>query len=253
MNFNFGSNILTFSKLIMPRLYDIPILVYHSVGINHQNSIHIDNFRRHLDFFKDNNYKILGLEELIGNFQLKRRAYKNSVCLTFDDGREDFFTHAWPLIRHYNFPVTIFPVVGKIGQRGYLGFEQIKEMLSGGLLTVGSHTMGHRCLLDLDPVQLKVETQESKRLLEDNLNCGVHFFSYPWGEFSSFVQRMVKEAGYKAAFTTNQGINRSIRHSDVYALKRLTMAEADNFFRFLVKVSGLGYCFSRRICRERWN
>jgi len=58
---------------------------------------------------------------------------------------------------------------------------------------------------------------------------------------------LVKDAGYKAAFTTNQGITRTHRHSDIYCLKRITMGRKDNYLKFLIKVSGLGYCFSRKV------
>lgn len=112
---------------------------------------------------------------------------------------------------------------------------------------MGSHAMEHRYLLNLDQRQLIFEIKESKRILEDNLGFKIDFFSYPWGGFSHSIQDIVRDAGYKMAFTTNQGISRSIRHKDPYALKRLTMNCKDSLLRFYFKISGFGYCFSRKI------
>lgn len=248
MNIIFPLNIIKLSPSLLPRLYEVPILVYHSISVNHKDRFHLDKFKQHLGFFRKNKYRVISLKELTDNLiRGSKKPHGNSVCLTFDDGYADFFINVWPLIKYYHFPATVFVIVKRIGEIGYLNFSHLKEMLPGGLLSVGSHTLGHRYLLGLNERQLKIEIEDSKKILEVNLGCPIDWFSYPWGGFSPCIQDTVRKAGYKAAFTTNQGIIRTHRHRDLYALKRLTMADSDSFLRFMIKVSGLGYCFSRKI------
>jgi len=238
-------------KTIFPCSYDTPVLIYHAISNNKDipGGIPFKIFKRHMDFFKQNQYEVVPLKR-IGEMQIEKdepERHCHLLCLTFDDGYEDFLNSAWSVLKDYNFPVALFLIVKQIGQKGYLSLAQIKEMLSSGLITIGSHTMEHRYLLELNSEQLNYEIKESKKILEESLGCSIDFFSYPWGGFSPRIEEIVKEAGYKAAFTTNQLLSRRRREKDNYCLKRMTMSSEDSFWRFLVKVSGFGYCFSRKI------
>lgn len=244
------SNIFNILNIYLGYICPMPIIIYHAISNNNlRDAIPLENFKRHLDFFKENKYDIISLhrfnEILRSKKEIKRS--NHSVCLTFDDGYEDFFHNAWPLLRDYRLPAALFIIANRIGQKGYLNLAQIKEMLSSHLISIGSHSMGHGYLPELDLGQLDYEIKESKSVLEMKLGCTIDFFSYPWGGFSARIKELVKDAGYKAAFTTNQGITRTHRHSDIYCLKRITMGRKDNYLKFLIKVSGLGYCFSRKI------
>jgi len=234
-------------------LYQIPVLLYHSVEEKSdpgQDRITPDSFRRQMVFLKENNYKVVSLKRLI---ELKMQAKEESaaplVSLTFDDGYIDNFEQVFPILREFNFPATIFVIAGKIGKEGFLDYRQLKEMIASGLITVGSHTMSHRYLLELDSRQLPYEIEGSKMALEDNLGCAIEFLSYPWGGYSPRIERIVQSAGYQAAFTTNTRIesNYLTHRYDLYGIKRLTMSARDSFPQFFIKVAGLGTCFARRI------
>jgi peptidoglycan/xylan/chitin deacetylase (PgdA/CDA1 family) len=250
MNKNFSGGIWGICKKILPQRYEIPVLIYHSIGSNSManESFPIDLLKRHFDFFKKNEYNVISINELINLIKENKKIVSSTVCLTFDDGYEDGFNVVYPVLKEYRFPALMFVVVNKIGQNEHLKLDQIKLMAAEGLISIGSHSMNHYNLLSLNEEQLFIEITESKKILEEKLGRQIDFFAYPWGAFSAQVMRIVKQSGYRAAFSTNSKIGRNLgENNDIYALKRMTMAKQDNKFKFLIKVSGFGGCFARKI------
>jgi len=247
MKLGFQQRILGIFKTLFPWFYEIPILVYHSIGGDKRESLPLALFKKHLQFFKENGFQVISLYRLIELMKEKKITSPSFISLTFDDGYADCFYLAYPLLKEYGFPATIFVVVDKIGQKGYLDFAQLKQMPNDKLVTIGSHTMNHRDLLSLDEKGLFYEIKESKRVLECNLNCKIDLFSYPWGRYSPHIQEILREVGYQAAFSTNLKVNNGLHSKDLYALRRLTLDPQDSYLRFLVKISGFGTFFARSI------
>ena len=111
----------------------------------------------------------------------------NAVYITFDDGYEDNYTYAFPLMKKYNIKATIFIITDLIGEKGYLNENQIKEMVSSGLVSFQCHTSSHANLTLLDESTLYRELTESKRKLESITNQPVTAISYPYGKFNGKV------------------------------------------------------------------
>lgn len=223
------------------------ILIYHSVGGFHKEMLDLNIFRHQLKLIKQRSYEVIPLAALVENIMGKRVKLKKNLCLTFDDGYEDFFYNAWPLLKDYGFSATCFLTVSDINKDGYLKDHQIEEMLDSNLLTIGSHAMSHRHFLDLRPEELNYEINESKRILQARFGIAVDFFAYPYGSFNLFIENMVESAGYRAAFSTNQELRNRRGQDDLFALKRLSVLRDYNPLRFLIKTSGLGYYFSRKL------
>jgi peptidoglycan/xylan/chitin deacetylase (PgdA/CDA1 family) len=204
-------------------------------------------------FLKENNYQVASLDQLTELKKQGREPITPFVSITFDDGYIDNFETVFPILREFNFPAAIFVIADRIGKEGFLNYGQLREMLKSELITIGCHTMSHRYLLELDNRQLTYEIEDSKRVLEENLGNRIEFFSYPWGGYSPYIEKIVENAGYRAAFTTNSIINgdRFQRASDLYGIKRLTISGRDSFPQFFVKVAGLGTCFARRIKKQQ--
>ena len=66
---------------------------------------------------------------------------RSTVVITFDDGYEDNYYFAYPVLKRYNFPATIFVIVDTIGEEGYLNFAQVKELASSEIIDIGSHAL----------------------------------------------------------------------------------------------------------------
>lgn len=126
---------------------------------------------------------------------------KPSVIITFDDGYEDNYTTAYPLLKERGLKATIFLVVDLIGTEGYMTEEQIFEMSESGLVKFGSHTKSHKDLSTLDEDQVRYELEESKKALEELLGYEVKSFAYPVGGYNDSVVKIASEI-FGFAYTT---------------------------------------------------
>ena len=101
---------------------------------------------------------------------------------------------------------------------GAITWEQAREMAAAGI-EIGSHTVTHPILTQLDPAQLDYELRQSRSRLEHVLDREVALFCYPNGDYNARVRGAVERAGYRIAVTTEGGLNN--RSSDPLVLRRI--------------------------------
>jgi len=219
------------------------VFMYHEISDNPKNprySVSPKNFEKQVAYIQTH-FHCIPLDTLV-HTALENKgssSMTNIVAITFDDGYRDNFLHAYPILKKYKLPATIFLVSRFIEkEKNILNTDEIRNMGKNGI-DFGSHTATHRILSEIDRVAAREEIINSKFELEDLLNQKIQFFSYPYGKkwhFNKHIKDEVKKAGYKAAFTTENGeIN---RNSDLFELKRIGIK---NFplFVFKVQVSGI--------------
>ena len=124
--------------------------------------------------------------------------------LTFDDGNLSdyelfFFSFRKKYFRH------VFFLVNKIGTKGYLNWDQIREMKKNGM-SIGSHGYSHQLMTTLDKDEVFKEFEISKKILEDNIGENIDSFSYPYGDCSKKLHEIGFSADYKFLYTSNHGI-----------------------------------------------
>jgi peptidoglycan/xylan/chitin deacetylase (PgdA/CDA1 family) len=223
--------VATFSLLLIAAFcwwkpfYVVPILNYHSVNtiaFTDTPAVNPEVFARQMEFIRKNGYKVISLDEYIQK-RLAGEKLINTVVITFDDGYDDNYTYAFPILKKYHFPATVFVVAKDINKPRFLKSGQIREMEKDGI-TFGSHTINHAYLpAVLEEEDLRSEIIDSKLLLEKETGKPVDYFCYPIGGFNDEAKALVKLAGYKAAFTTNRG--RGKLNQDLYALKRVKLGQ----------------------------
>ena len=229
---------------VLPRGYVIPILMYHSVenGAPPENRLVVSpqTFDRQMRFLKEHRYNVISLERLAGLLKAKAVIPPWTVVITLDDGYRNNYTEAFPILKRYGLPATIFVIVKEVGrpQHDRLSWEEIKEMQSSGLITVGSHCLGPEPLINIpSPQQLHAEVFNSKMILQQQLGRDVVLFSYPEGMFTPHIRQLVIDAGYLAAVGTTPG--KTYPSDDRYVLKRLRISETSrNLFVFAIQISG---------------
>lgn len=230
--------------------YVAPILMYHSVNpqpiAGRMLTVSPKTFQRQMRFLKTRHYNVLKLEELAGLIKKKKKIPADTVAITLDDGYKDNFLYAFPVLKKYELPVTIFIITNEVGrsQNDRLSWNDIRAMRDSGLVFFGSHTLGPEPLVNIESEEeLKRQIFESKKVLQEKLGVPVTLFSYPEGRFNEKIKGLVIAAGYKAAVATNPG--KKFANNDLFALKRLRISEnAKNPFVFWFEASGF-YNFIR--------
>lgn len=224
--------------------YTVPILMYHSFDKKLSavcGSVSLERFWEQMSYIKQRGYRVISLEEYTSFLYNKQKIPHNLVVITFDDGYKDNL-NAVKILKKYDFPATIFVVVNKIGQDGYLTEDDIAWFLKHSHVTLGSHTLTHAYLPGIEDGQLSGEIVSSRKELQERFAAGVYTISYPIGGFDHRVLKVVRAAGYRAGCTTNRGFSRAVTP---FALRRIKITERDKGIRIWAKLSGYYMLFKR--------
>jgi peptidoglycan/xylan/chitin deacetylase (PgdA/CDA1 family) len=165
-----------------------------------------------------------------------------TVVLTFDDGTVTDRLVAAPVLKENGFGATFYVVAGFLGQRGYLSKAQLRELAGLGF-EIGSHSMTHRLLSDLDTAALRHEIVDSRDRLQEALGVAVHHFACPGGRVSPAAVRLAKEAGYRSVATSQAGLND--RAADPFALRRIAIHRGTSASEVLRLCEGRGLALRR--------
>jgi len=222
--------------------YVVPIITYHHVGIPsgkwRLNTVSEKSFEYQMSFIKRHGFEVISFDDLVEGIKKGHQFARNTVVLQFDDGYEDNYKYALPVLKKYEFPAMVFLVSDKIGSPNFLTWDEVKEMEKYDFLA-GAHTRHHVYLPRADMPEAQDEIAGSKKVIESHLGHNIDYFCYPSGGFTEDIKRLVKEAGYKAAVTTNRGKDRF--NVDLYELKRIHMSNTDDQYSGLIlwfKLSG---------------
>ena len=228
----------------------VRVLYYHSISDTPmRSSVSPSAFERQLEYLRRAGYALISLSQAVDRLATRTSLPDHSVVVTFDDGFEDNYEHALPILARFRVPATVFLTASYIGTDRLptltrtdfmprpLNWQQVAGMRASGV-EFGSHTLTHPMLSHLSPEQARREIADSKRLIEDKLGAPVTAFCYPKGDFNPSVKRLVREEGYRAACTTRPGVNGP--GIDLFALRRTYVSRRDTPGEFAKKAAG-GY------------
>jgi peptidoglycan/xylan/chitin deacetylase (PgdA/CDA1 family) len=234
------------TSLWLSRHYVVPIIVYHHVNrldSPQPDTVSPERFEWHMAYLKKHRYTVLPLRALVRIIRQGKPLPPRSVVITFDDGYEDNYTRAFPVLKKYGFPATIFVISDVLNTKGFLTTEQMREMHAQGI-DIGSHTRLHPYLPDASSERRREEIFGSKARLERELGAEIALFAYPAGGFEEESKRLVAQAGYAGACSTNRGYDRFNR--DVFELKRIRFSDRDNRADYLwMKLTGFYNLFRK--------
>jgi peptidoglycan/xylan/chitin deacetylase (PgdA/CDA1 family) len=208
--------------------------MYHSVADDgHFLSVSSSVFEQQIEYMKNNGFTFLRSDDLLsGNINNK------SVLITFDDGYENNFLIAVPILKKYNVPAIFFIATGLVGTENkgmkMMNWKQVIELSKNNLFEIGAHTISHKKLHKMNIEELKKEVMESKSILEEKTNKNIKSFAYPFGRYNKIVIDMVKKNGYQLAFSINPGrINKS---NNLFEIKRFGIDNnTSQFFKDIFK------------------
>jgi peptidoglycan/xylan/chitin deacetylase (PgdA/CDA1 family) len=205
----------------------VMVLNYHKVDNTFISlAVRPDDFEAQMKYLSDNGYHTISPDELYDSLAGTGELPENPVLITFDDGYEDNYTNAYPILKKYGFKATIFVITSFLGKdKNYMTWDQARELDANGI-SIESHTVDHKSMTDLTDEQLRMGLVESKKKAEKELGHPVEYMAYPTGTYNLHIAEMVKEAGYKAAFTIKYG--NVDKASNIYALERVPIFHTED-------------------------
>lgn len=234
----------------------IPILMYHSVSDEDQAGLHPyyrtttsrAAFFAQMEYLSRNKYRACSLHEVAAILKSAATQDDKRVVITFDDGFEDFYKDAFPVLDKFNLTATVFLPTSYIENdtrqfkgRNCLTWAQVRELQSCGI-TFGSHTANHPQLYKLSWDMVEKEVRVSKDAIEESTGCIVETFSYPYafpqtsGQFKKALGDLLRRTGYHQGVCTRLG--RADANSDPFFMERLPVNGADDLPLFQAKLSG---------------
>lgn len=233
-------NIFPIDNIVYAEEIIIPILTYHNFTEDEGSSynINIVEFEKQMDYLATHNYSVISLSELLKGLRDSQLPPK-PIIITIDDGFRSTFTLAYPILKKYNFPATLFLYTNFIEKNIFsLTWEEIREMTKNNI-EIGSHTLSHYNLLkykknenyETYSARIRREIFLSKEILESKIQGKVKFFAYPYGAYSSTIKDLAIQTGYEGIFNANS-MNNTL-DADPFSLNRQIIFGQSSFNSFI--------------------
>lgn len=233
----------------------VPILVYHHVApewpADYEGrtiTVLSSDFEAELAYMKDAGYTSMTLAELANAMFYGLPLPDKPVIMTFDDGYEDNFAHAFPLLQRYGFVGSFAVVTGFLDHPGYMSWEEVRQMADAGMEFV-SHSANHVDLGAAAPDQGAAEVRDSRRTIQEKVGRPVQAIVYPYGEpfahgsaeAQDRVVELLRQEGYVLGVTNplpNTWPEVKQDASAPYGLKRVMVSGGMGLIRFAARLEG---------------
>jgi peptidoglycan/xylan/chitin deacetylase (PgdA/CDA1 family) len=226
------------------------ILTYHNVGTPPAGSkmqklyVSIENFDRQCWLLRRLGMRGVGMD--VGLRALRAGKAQKLAVLSFDDGFVDNLTNAAPILREYGFQAICYVVSGAVGGHNTWDAEQlgvVKPIMDQRAMQlwlesgneIGSHTVSHPRLTELDDESARREIFESRGELQRITGTAVDHFCYPYGDHDGRSIALVRGAGYASAVTARRGP--AVPGSDPFGLPRITVNRGRGLLKFGLHVA----------------
>ena len=216
-------------------------LMYHRFNENKYPStnIQMDIFKKQIEIINNKNYEF----ENPKNFDLKfnEPKTKKKILITIDDAFISFYDNAWPFLKENKIPFILFVSTEPVGKKGYMTWQQIKEIEKENFVFIGNHSHSHEYLIDYKSEDFKKDINSSIKIFNEKIGYNPIFFSYPFGEYSLEQINYIKKK-FKYAFGQHSGVVDI--NKNVYELPRFPINEKYGDlerFNFLIDLLPLQY------------
>lgn len=226
----------------------LPVLLYHRV-VNSKNDtgkhkiyVYKNRFESQLQYLKKSGFETLTFRDLLNN---NNHDWNKKIILSFDDGYEDNYDIAFPLLKNYGFKAVIFLVTKQKdnswgrseGEPVFrmMSEKQIREMSDYGI-EFGGHTQYHPNLTKVSEEEANKEIEGCKRDIERITQKECVSFAYPFGAVNETVKSIVKSSGYRFGLATTSGT--SVFSDDLFEIRRIEVRPQNKLSKFKFKASG---------------
>lgn len=211
---------------------NVPVLLYHHIQplaeaaqLGHsQLTVDSNYFDEQMAYLAASGYHSLSADELTDALIHHRVLPDKSILVTFDDGYDDNYTYAFQILKKHNIAGNFMIATGLIENKGYMTWDNLKEMAGNPLMHIYNHTWSHVSLDGAGKDKIEFEIATANKQLEENLGKNVGIFTYPYGSFNQLVIGVLREHGFRSAFSTINGTTQC--ESYIFALRRTHIGNA---------------------------
>ncbi len=194
----------------------VTVLIYHHFGDDRYptTDVPLDDFRAQMAYLLANHYRVIPLAELVRDLTAGTPLPDRAVVITIDDGYRSIYDRAWPILKSFGYPFTVFLYVEGLEKHysNYLTWDQVKEMEGAGV-DFEDHSYSHYYMADapagLDEAEyrqwLSADLVKSGRILLQRLGRRPPYLAIPYGEYSLELMEEAKKLGYEALLTQDPG------------------------------------------------
>lgn len=229
----------------------ISILMYHQVGhfapMQTHRAVYCDvgRFRMQMRALRALRVPVLSMSQAVAALSGQTPMPERAVVLTFDDGCENFYEHALPVLQEMGFPAIVYAIAGLTGGVAHwmathdhptpplMSWARLRELAGLGV-EIGSHAWSHIRLADQPAEVQHRELWESRQRLQDELGREVPHVCYPYGSHDEYTLEAAAQAGYTSGVTCQRGA--ATPAFDRLALPRKAISYGDNVAGFLWKL-----------------
>jgi len=242
-------------------LVTMNILMYHSISQGRPRNrfeVSAESFAAQMEWLQRTGWRGTSVREALSG------SGRRMVALTFDDGYDDFYANAFPVLNHCGFSATVFLPTGHVGgtdaweqeraiDKRLLTWAEVGEMAAAGI-EFGSHTVSHLDVRQASEETIATELAESKRAIEQHVGADVVSFAYPYGYYRPEMPRLLAEADYRHGLLAGT-YGRNTLDTPPYEMHRIPIWGEDSLGQFAAKVKGWywwRYCTARAAQEARW-
>lgn len=153
-------------------------------------------------------WRTITLAQLADDLANGRRPAARTFVITFDDGYDDGFIYALPILQRHDFVATYFIVTGRLDRPRNLTSDHVKALASAGM-EIGDHTVGHLDLPALPLAAMRLQIENAAETIQGLIGSRPKTFAYPFGSDNSAVSAEVARAGFAMAVTNLEGVGES--------------------------------------------
>lgn len=187
-----------------------PVLMYHYISTPPENADAVltdlavtpENFAAQLDYLAEAGFTTISMSELWQGLNGEIALPERPIVLTFDDGYQDAYAHATPLMLERGMKGTFYIAGHFMEQPGYLTWQQANEMRGAGM-EIGCHSLTHGDMYTMTADEQRVEIEQSTAMIEAASGVRPTTFCYPLGRFNRTTRLLLNEYGYHTAVTTS--------------------------------------------------
>ena len=166
-------------------------------------NISMDVFKKHVELIFDANLSFYHPKKFEDEFNIPKKEKK--ILLTVDDAFQSFYVNAWPYLKKNKIPFILFVSTEPVGNKGYMNWEQIKEVEKSEFGVIGHHSHSHDYLIDKSQEIFLDDIETSNLIFKEKLGYVPTLFSYPFGEYSKYMRDYISQ-NFKIAFGQHSGV-----------------------------------------------